>query len=102
MAVALMSILIAGCTAQRSRDIIPEYIPASDYSHMSCADTEVMLAFKEDEETALSSGQDSAGRGILGLAHELVKMSNDEREKSIAKVKGEVNALRGAIRANCP
>ena len=97
-----MCILIAGCMAQRSRDIIPEYILASDYSDISCADTEVMLAYKEDEETALSSSQDSTGIGLLGIAHELVKMSNDEREKSIAKVKGEVNALRGAIRVNCP
>jgi hypothetical protein len=95
------ALLVSCVSAQRSREIMPEFIPPSNYAGMSCEDTTVLLAFKQDEETALSAGQDTIGTGLLGLVNEIRKGSNNDRENAIAKVKGEVNALRGAVMANC-
>jgi hypothetical protein len=102
LAVLTSCILLAGCvSASRSREILPELIPPSNYADLSCQDTTLLLAYKRDEELAVSSRQDTGGYGLLGLIHELEKMSNEDLEREIAKVKGEVNALQAALITNC-
>ena len=107
MSVAILStIVLVGCNTASS-EVQPEYVSSFQYENKSCAELKNELHIVEQKATVMSGRVDSKASeqdtklafGWLFWPSYFVIDDNKEEAKKLAKIKGEYNALKEAMKS---
>lgn len=103
--IAAASVCVAAGCASRPDAIAPVYVPASEYSHLTCDETRTQLAERRQLEEELSRTQNRAATadaaGVFLVLVPLGSVVGSDVEGELALAKGEVRALEQALTLNC-
>lgn len=101
---ALAAVTLSGC-ASRPDAIAPVYVPASEYAHLTCEETQAELADAREREDELSRTQNRAATadaaGVFLVLVPLGTVVGGDVEGELALTKGQVRALETALAQNC-
>jgi hypothetical protein len=101
----LVGILGLGACATRASGVVPMSISAMEYANLSCSQTRTALDGAREREITLSKQQNNAATmdavGVFLLAVPASSLFGGNKEGELARAKGEVRALEGALQSNC-
>jgi hypothetical protein len=103
--VAGITLLSLSACAGRANSVAPVAVSATEYSGLSCEQTNAELRAARERESALTRRQNNAATadaaGVFLVLLPLGSVFGADVSGELAEAKGEVNALERAVRINC-